>query len=111
MDVKIEVSWKEILKSEFNKPYFQQIPQHLKIEKSQGKVIYPPGSLIFNAFNLTPFDKLKVVILGQDFARQMEESFRRDLAKSKRITLEDWKRRSAGSRIMEGTARVWEYWL
>jgi len=41
----------------------------------------------------------------------MEESFRGDLAKSKRITLEDWKRRSAGSRIMEGTARVWEYWL
>lgn len=66
MDVKIEASWKEILKSEFNKPYFQQIPQHLKIEKSQGKVIYPPGSLIFNAFNTTPFDKVKVVILGQD---------------------------------------------
>jgi cardiolipin synthase len=56
-------------------------------------------------------EELNVVILGQDFGRQMEESFRRDLAKSKRITLEDWKRRSAGSRIMEGTARVWEYWL
>ena len=66
MDVKIEASWKEILKSEFNKPYFQQIPQHLKIEKAQGKIIYPPGSLIFNAFNTTPFDKVKVVILGQD---------------------------------------------
>lgn len=66
MDVKIETSWKEILKSEFNKPYFQQIPQHLKIEKAQGKIIYPPGSLIFNAFNTTPFDKVKVVILGQD---------------------------------------------
>jgi uracil-DNA glycosylase len=66
MDVKIEPSWKEILKNEFSKPYFQQIPLHLKTEKSQGKTIYPPGSLIFNAFNLTPFDKIKVVILGQD---------------------------------------------
>lgn len=66
MDVKIEPSWKEILKNEFSKPYFQQIPLHLKTEKSQGKTIYPPGSLIFNAFNLTPFDKVKVVILGQD---------------------------------------------
>jgi len=66
MDVKIEASWKEILKSEFTKPYFQQIILHLKTEKAQGKIIYPPGSLFFNAFNTTPFDKVKVVILGQD---------------------------------------------
>jgi len=66
MDVKIEASWKEVLKGEFSKDYFQQIPLHIKTEKSQGKVIYPPGSLIFNAFNTTPFDKVKVVILGQD---------------------------------------------
>jgi uracil-DNA glycosylase len=66
MDVKIDDSWKEILKEEFNKPYFQQIVLHIKTEKSQGKIIYPPGSLIFNAFNTTPFSKLKVVILGQD---------------------------------------------
>ncbi|MES1216430.1 MAG: uracil-DNA glycosylase [Bacteroidota bacterium] len=66
MDVKIESSWKEVLKSEFNKPYFQQIALHLKTEKSQGKIIYPPGALIFNAFNKTPFDNVKVVILGQD---------------------------------------------
>jgi uracil-DNA glycosylase len=66
MDVKIESSWKEILRSEFNKPYFQQIALHIKTEKSQGKIIYPPGPLIFNAFNTTPFDKVKVVILGQD---------------------------------------------
>jgi len=66
MDVKIEESWKEILKQEFDKPYFQQIPLHLKTEKSQGKTIYPPGSLIFNAFNTTPIDKIKVVIIGQD---------------------------------------------
>jgi uracil-DNA glycosylase len=66
MDVKIEASWKKVLKDEFAKDYFQQIPLHLKTEKSQGKTIYPPGSLIFNAFNTTPFDKVKVVILGQD---------------------------------------------
>jgi uracil-DNA glycosylase len=66
MDVKIEASWKEILKQEFNKPYFLQIAAHLKTEKATGATIYPPGPLIFNAFNTTPFDQLKVVILGQD---------------------------------------------
>lgn len=66
MNVKIESSWKEVLKNEFTKPYFQQIPLHLKTEKEQGKIIYPLGSHIFNAFNTTPFDKIKVVILGQD---------------------------------------------
>jgi len=66
MEVKIEDSWKEVLKQEFDKPYFQQIPLHLKTEKSQGKTIYPPGSLIFNAFNTTPVDNIKVVIIGQD---------------------------------------------
>lgn len=66
MDIKIEASWKEALKQEFSTDYFQQIPAHIKTEKSQGKIIYPPGSLIFNAFNTTPFEKVKVVILGQD---------------------------------------------
>ncbi|MEQ1677655.1 MAG: uracil-DNA glycosylase [Chitinophagaceae bacterium] len=66
MDVKIEASWKEVLKATFSQPYFQQIALHIKTEKSQGKVIYPPGSLIFNAFNTTPFSNIKVVILGQD---------------------------------------------
>jgi uracil-DNA glycosylase len=66
MDVKIEPGWKELLKEEFNKPYFQQIAHHLKTERSQGKTIYPPGGLIFNAFNTTPPDNVKVVILGQD---------------------------------------------
>lgn len=66
MDVKIEESWKEILKDEFAKPYFQSIVLHLKTERQQGKTIYPPGGLIFNAFNTTPFDQVKVVILGQD---------------------------------------------
>jgi uracil-DNA glycosylase len=66
MDVKIEASWKKALQPEFDKPYFQQIPLHLKTEKLQGKIIYPPGSLIFNAFNTTPIDDVKVVIIGQD---------------------------------------------
>ncbi|NTS41722.1 uracil-DNA glycosylase [Flavisolibacter sp. BT320] len=66
MNVKMEASWKEVLEDEFKKPYFKQITEHLKTEKAQGKTIYPPGSLIFNAFEQTPFDRVKVVILGQD---------------------------------------------
>jgi uracil-DNA glycosylase len=66
MDVQIEESWKKVLKEEFEKPYFQHIITFLKAEKATGKVIYPPGPLIFNAFKQTPFDKLEVVLLGQD---------------------------------------------
>jgi uracil-DNA glycosylase len=66
MDVKIEDSWKAALKQEFGKPYFLQITTFLKTEKMTGKTIYPPGGLIFNAFNTTPFDKVKIVLLGQD---------------------------------------------
>lgn len=66
MNVKIEESWKEVLEDEFKKPYFKQIADHLKTEKEQGKTIYPPGPLIFNAFQQTPFDNVKVVLLGQD---------------------------------------------
>ena len=66
MEVQIESSWKEVVKEEFNKPYFKQIVNHLKTEKEQGKTIYPPGSLIFNAFKKTPFPEVKVVLLGQD---------------------------------------------
>jgi len=66
MDVKIEASWKAVLKDEFSKPYFQQVVMFLKTEKAAGKTIYPPGPLIFNAFNQTPFNRLKVVIIGQD---------------------------------------------
>ena len=66
MDVKINESWKEALKDEFSKPYFQQIVAFLKTEKAAGKTIYPKGQNIFNAFELTPFNKVKVVILGQD---------------------------------------------
>jgi uracil-DNA glycosylase len=66
MDVQIEASWKEKLKHEFAQPYFANIVKHLKTEREQKKIIYPPGQMIFNAFNSTPFDRVKVLILGQD---------------------------------------------
>lgn len=66
MDVKIDDSWKEVLKNEFTKTYFLEIATFLRTEKMTGKTIYPPGGQIFNAFNLTHFDNVKVVILGQD---------------------------------------------
>ena len=54
------------MEEEFQKPYFREIKAFLLQEKNNGKTIYPPGPLIFNAFNLTPFDEVKAVILGQD---------------------------------------------
>lgn len=66
MDIQIEESWKEVLKEEFQKIYFQHIITFLKAEKASGKIIYPPGSLIFNSFKQTPFSEVKVVIIGQD---------------------------------------------
>jgi len=64
--VQIESSWYELLKEEFEQPYFHSIRDYLKSAKSEGKAIYPPGSLIFNAFDQVPVEKVKVVILGQD---------------------------------------------
>src|SRR5271156_1773130 len=64
--VQIEGSWKAALADEFNKPYFAAIKQFIVDEKAKGKKVYPPGPLIFNAFNLTPFNQVKVVIIGQD---------------------------------------------
>jgi len=66
MDVAIETSWKTKLEEEFRKDYFKKIVEFLKSEKQAGKIIYPPGKLIFNAFDHAPFQKVKVVILGQD---------------------------------------------
>jgi uracil-DNA glycosylase len=66
MSVQIDPSWKAVLGKEFASAYFQELAQHIRTEKEQGKTIYPPGSLIFNAYNSTPFDQVKVVILGQD---------------------------------------------
>lgn len=65
-DVKIEATWKEALSEEFQKDYFAQIKSFLKNANAEGKTIYPPGNLIFNAFNKVPLPEVKVVILGQD---------------------------------------------
>ena len=65
MDVKIEPSWKQHLITEFEQPYFANLVQTVRREYAQ-YACYPPGKLIFNAFNLCPFDKVKVVIIGQD---------------------------------------------
>jgi uracil-DNA glycosylase len=64
--VKIEESWKKQLSEEFEKAYFLSLTGFIKNEINIGKTIYPPGQDIFRAFHLTPFDKVKVVILGQD---------------------------------------------
>lgn len=64
--ITLESSWKEALWPEFSKPYFSELRSFLKQEKASGATIYPPGKLIFNAFDSTPFDQVKVVILGQD---------------------------------------------
>ena len=61
----IDDSWKHALKDEFEAPYFEELSNFLRAEKKE-HVIYPPGQEIFNAFNLTPFNRVKVVILGQD---------------------------------------------
>lgn len=66
MAIKIEESWQALLKQEFTQPYFNAITAFIRQEIGAGKIIYPPGPLIFNAFNKTPVDKVKVVILGQD---------------------------------------------
>ena len=66
MDVKREQSWKDALAPEFEKPYFASLVRFLHGEKAAGKTIYPPGSQIFKAFELTPLPSVKVVLLGQD---------------------------------------------
>ena len=66
MEVRIEQSWKNALADEFGKPYFESLVRFLRSEKAAGQTIYPPGSQIFRAFDLTPLNELKVVILGQD---------------------------------------------
>ena len=65
MDVKIETGWKEKLQDEFVKEYFVNLTTFIK-EEYRKTTIFPPGALIFNAFNLCPFDKVKAVIIGQD---------------------------------------------
>jgi len=65
MDVKIDASWKKVLQDEFEKPYFAQLTNFVR-EEYKTKKIFPPGNMIFSAFDHCPFDKVKVVIIGQD---------------------------------------------
>lgn len=65
-DIQLNASWKAILAEEFERDYMQSLRDFLLQEKKAGRVVYPPGPQIFNAFNSTPFDQAKVVILGQD---------------------------------------------
>ena len=62
----LDASWQALIGEEFDKPYMQILRDFLKQEKAKGKTIFPPSPLIFNAFNHTPFDKVRVVIIGQD---------------------------------------------
>ena len=66
IDIKIETSWKNQLKEEFTTPHMTALSKFLRQEKLIGKKIYPPGGKIFNAFNLTKFGSVKIIILGQD---------------------------------------------
>lgn len=65
-DIRLENGWRRRLEAVFREPYMQALKSFLVAEKRAGKRLYPPGELIFNAFNLTPFEAVKVVILGQD---------------------------------------------
>ena len=65
-NIELDPSWLVHLEAEFNAPYMQQLRAFLQQEKQQGQVVFPPGPLMFNALNTTPFNAVKVVILGQD---------------------------------------------
>jgi uracil-DNA glycosylase len=64
--IKLEAGWKKALQAEFEQPYMRELGDFLRNEKVAGKVVYPPGPMIFNALNSTPLDQVKVVIIGQD---------------------------------------------
>jgi uracil-DNA glycosylase len=66
MEIQIESNWKHVLKEEFEKDYLKKLTTFLQFREEKGIYIFPPKDLIFNAFNKTPFEKVKVVILGQD---------------------------------------------
>ena len=71
--IDIEASWKQYLKSEFEKPYFAKLTENVRNEYKNG-LCFPPAKLVFNAFNLCPFNKVKVVILGQDPYHELEQA-------------------------------------
>jgi uracil-DNA glycosylase len=86
MDVKLEPSWKKALEEEFGKPYFKELTDFVKKEYAEGTV-YPAPKNIFRAFELTPFDKVKVVILGQDPYHGARQAVGLSFAVEKGITL------------------------
>lgn len=65
-NIALEDSWKKVLTTQFEAPYFKHLKEALIAEKASGQLVYPKGSDIFRAFNTTPFEKVKVVIIGQD---------------------------------------------
>jgi uracil-DNA glycosylase len=87
MAVEIEASWLKVLSGEFEKDYMIKLKEFLKEEKEAGHKVYPKGSDIFNAFNHTPFDNLKAVILGQDPYHGANQAFGLSFAVQKRITV------------------------
>ncbi len=87
MAVEIEASWLKILHDEFEKDYMIKLKEFLKEEKEAGHKVYPKGSDIFNAFNHTPFDNLKAVILGQDPYHGANQAFGLSFAVQKGITV------------------------
>ncbi|MCX2683352.1 uracil-DNA glycosylase [Campylobacter sp. MIT 21-1685] len=86
-DVKMNEDWKEFLEEEFNKTYFLDLKKHYIKARDQGAVIYPPSKLIFNAFNLTPLDTLKVVLLGQDPYHQPNQAMGLSFSVPKNVTI------------------------
>lgn len=66
IEPKLDISWSNLLSGEFTKPYFRELQLFLKNERNLGKVIYPPSNLVYSALISTPFDSVKVIILGQD---------------------------------------------
>lgn len=64
--IQLDQTWLDVIGGEFDKPYMTKLREFLHQEKTNGQKIFPPGSLIFNALNTTPFDKVRVVIIGQD---------------------------------------------
>ena len=66
MDIELDISWKKLLQDEISQSYFLSIIDLLNTERAAGKIIFPQSKWVFHAFNKTPFDKLRVVILGQD---------------------------------------------
>jgi len=85
-DVKIDKSWKAVIKSEFEKPYWQELTEFVRQQYLSGKV-YPPAKNVFQAFDLCPLDKVKVVIVGQDPYHGAGQANGLSFAVNERITL------------------------